>query len=179
MSASYGTPHKVNNLLTQYTGNFGADASSSSPRRKRSRRSFQTMQNSFENLYVSGKCIGPTNCKFNENEERDLLFADRGKEKFLWSFLRFSYSPNQFILSWTGYYITIIDGIPVLKSSIQYLDCIDTPAAKMTTIYQGSEGFFLFFLWNLVLMHKSLITHLFLQTLHVKHLTLLQTFHKN
>ena len=37
---------------------------------------------------------------------------------------------------------TIIDGTPVLKSSIQYLDCIDTPAAKMTTIYQGSEGFF-------------------------------------
>ena len=81
------------------------------------------MQNNFENLYVSGKRIGPTNCKFNVNKERDLLFADREKETFLWSFLQFSYSPNQFIPSLTGYNITIIDGTLVLKSSIQYLDC--------------------------------------------------------
>ena len=81
------------------------------------------MQNNFENLYVSGKHIGPTNCKFNVNKERDLLFADREKGTFLWSFLQFSYSPNQFIPSLTGYNITIIDGTLVLKSSIQYLDC--------------------------------------------------------
>ena len=113
MSAGYGTTHKVNSLLIQYTGKFGTDALSNSPRRKRSRRSFQATQNNFENLYVSGKRIGPTNYKFNENEERDLLFADREKETFLWSFLRFSYSPNQFIPSWTGYNNTIIDGTPV------------------------------------------------------------------
>ena len=146
MPAGYGTVHKANSLLIQYIGNFGTDALSNSPRRKRSRRSFQAMQNSFENLYLRGKRIGPTNCKFYENEERNLLFADREKETFLWSFLRFSYSPNQFIPSWTGYNITIIDGTPVLKSSAQYLDCIDVPAAEMTTIYQVSEGFFLFFL---------------------------------
>ena len=179
MSASYGTTHRVNSLLIQYTGNFGTDALSNSPRRKRSRRSFQETQNNLEKLYVSGKRIGPTNCKFNENEERDLLFADREKETFLSSFQRFSYSPNQFIPSWTDYNITITDGTPMLKSSIQYLDCIDAPAAEMITIYQVSEGFFLFFLWNLVLMHKSLIAHLFLQTLHVKHWTLLETFHKD
>ena len=112
MSAGYGTTHKVNSLLIQYTGNFGTDALSNSPRRKRSRRSFQATQNNFENLYVNGKRIGPTNCKFNENEERDLLFADREKETFLWSFLRFSHSPNKFIPNWTGYNITIIDGAP-------------------------------------------------------------------
>ena len=117
MPAGYGTVHKANSLLIQYIGNFGTDALSNSPRRKRSRRSFQAMQNSFENLYLRGKRIGPTNCKFYENEERNLLFADREKETFLWSFLRFSYSPNQFIPSWTGYNITIIDGTPVLKSS--------------------------------------------------------------
>ena len=55
------------------------------------------MQNNFENLYVSEKRIGPTNYKFNENEERDLFFADWEKEAFLWSFLQFSYSLNQFI----------------------------------------------------------------------------------
>ena len=71
------------------------------------------MQNNFENLYVSGKRIGTTNCKFNENEERDPFFAEREKETFLWSFLRFSYSPNEFIPSWTGYNIAIIDGTPV------------------------------------------------------------------
>ena len=179
MSAGYGTTHKVNSLLIQYTGNFGTDALSNSPRRKRSRRSFQATQNNFENLYVNGKRIGPTNCKFNENEERDLLFANRGKETFFWSFLRFSYSPNQFAPSWTGYNITIVDGTPVLKSSIQYLDCIYAPGAEITIIYQVSEGLFLFFLWNLVLIHKSLIAHLVLKTLHVKHLALLETFHKN
>ena len=146
MSAGFGTTHKVNSLLIQYTGNFGTDALSNSPRRKRSRRSFQETQNNLEKLCVSGKRIGPTNCKFNENEEGDLLFADREKETFRWSFLGISYSPNQFIPSWTGYNITIIDGPPVLKSSIQYLDCIDAPAAEMTTIYRVSEGFFLFFL---------------------------------
>ena len=146
MSAGFGTTHKVISLLIQYTGDFGTDALSNSPRRKRSKRSFQATQNNFEKVYISGERIGPINCKFNENEERDLLFADREKETFLWSFLGFSYSPNQFIPSWTGYNITIIDGPPVLKSSIQYLGCIDAPAAEMTTIYQVSEGFFLFYL---------------------------------
>ena len=131
MFAGYGTTHRANSLLIQYTGNFGTDALSNSPRRKRSIRSFQATQNNFENLYVTRKRIGPTNCKFNENEERDLFFADREKETFLWSFLQFPYSPNQFIPSWTGYNITIIDGTPVLKSSIQYLDCIDAPAAEI------------------------------------------------
>ena len=146
MSAGFGTTHKVISLLIQYTGDFGTDALSNSPRRKRSKRSFQATQNNFEKVYISGERIGPINCKFNENEERDLLFADREKETFLWSFLGFSYSPNQFIPSCTGYNITIIDGPPVLKSSIQYFGCIDAPAAEMTTIYQVSEGFFLFFL---------------------------------
>ena len=146
MSAGFGTTHKVISLLIQYTGDFGTDALSNSPRRKRSKRSFQATQNNFEKVYISGERIGPINCKFNENEERDLLFADREKETFLWSFLGFSYSPNQFIPSWTGYNITIIDGPPVLKSSTQYLGCIDAPAAEVTTIYQVSEGFFLFFL---------------------------------
>ena len=118
MSAGYGTTHKVSSLLIQYTGNFGTDSLNNSSRRKRNRRSFQATQNNFENLYISGKRIGPANCKFNENKERDLLFADREKETSLWSFARFSYSPNQFIPSWAGYKITIIDGTPVLKSSI-------------------------------------------------------------
>ena len=113
LSAGYRATHKVNSLLIQYTGNFGTDALSNSSRRKHSRRSFQATQNNFENLYVSGKRIGPTTCKLNENEERDLLFADREKEIFLWSFLQFSYPPNQLIPSWTGYNITIIDGISV------------------------------------------------------------------
>ena len=108
LSAGYGTTHKVNSPLIQYTGNFGTDSLNNSPRRKRSRRSFQATQNNFENLYISGKRIGPANCKFNENEERDLLFADREKETFLWSFVRFSCSPNQFVPSWTGYKITTL-----------------------------------------------------------------------
>ena len=37
---------------------------------------------------------------------------------------------------WTGFNIDIQEGVPILKSSIYYLDCIDAPATEISTIYQ-------------------------------------------
>ena len=66
--------------------------------------------------------------KFPENDEAQFLFAD-----FI---LRFQAAPQQFIPSWTGFYIKIHEGQVISKSSVQYLDCIDSPATEKSTIYQ-------------------------------------------
>lgn len=66
------------------------------------------------------------------------LFADREQDNFLWVLLRWHSVPRQIIPSWTGFYITIHEGLPVMKSSIKYLDCINSSAADISTIYQVS-----------------------------------------
>ena len=73
---------------------------------------------------------------FLENIQRDFMFADREKENFMWALLRFDSLPTQVIPSWTGFNIEIQEGVPILKSSVQYLDCLDAPATDMSTIYQ-------------------------------------------
>ena len=44
--------------------------------------------------------------------------------------------PRQIIPSWNVFYITIHEGLPVMKSPIKSLDCNDSPATHMSTIYQ-------------------------------------------
>ena len=47
-----------------------------------------------------------------------------------------SFSENQVIPSWTGFNITMDGNLAVLKSSVNYLDCIDSSATDISTIYQ-------------------------------------------
>ena len=101
------------------------------------RRSFKPASDlSSSARYISGKRTGPSGMQFPENEEKDFMFADREKDTFLWTLLRYHSIPTQVIPSWTGFNILVQDGIPVLKSSIHYLDCIDAPATDISTIYQ-------------------------------------------
>lgn len=103
--------------------------------RKQKRRSFKARDtNTYGHGLVGGKRIGPEALKFPENEEKQFMFADREKANFIWSLMRLSLPRS--IPSWTGFNITIEDQIPVMKSSILYLDCIDNPATEKTTIYQ-------------------------------------------
>ena len=74
--------------------------------------------------------------KFPDNAERALLFAKCEKMNFLWAFLRFQSIPRPCIPSWTGFNIVVNTNLVVLKSSIRYLDCIDSPATDISTIYQ-------------------------------------------
>ena len=47
-----------------------------------------------------------------------------------------SFSENQVIPSWTGFNIRMHGNLAVLKSSVNYLDCIDSSATDISTIYQ-------------------------------------------
>ena len=47
-----------------------------------------------------------------------------------------SFSENQVIPSWTGFNIRMHGNLAVLKSSVNYLDCIDSPAADISAIYE-------------------------------------------
>ena len=44
--------------------------------------------------------------------------------------MRHHFSENQVIPSWTGFNITMHGNLAVLKSSVNYLDCIDSPATE-------------------------------------------------
>ena len=114
-------------------GNFSATPLPTILRRKR--RSFKLEGKGGQGcVLVGGKRVGPEQLKFHENPEKDFLFADRERENFVWIFMR--HSSPRVIPSWTGFNITIQDQVPVMKSSVHYLDCIDSPATEKTTIYQ-------------------------------------------
>ena len=53
----------------------------------------------------------------------------------LWTLLRYK-ATNFGIASWSGFQISISNGIPLLQTSIGYLDCIYSSAAEMSTIFQ-------------------------------------------
>ena len=127
----------MNNLLIQEQGSFGFETTVNSPKRKRSRRSFWSRSNDNNTeRYLSGKRVGPVVLEFPENDEKEMIFGNRESDHFLWCFLRSCASPKQFVPSWTGYNIVIHNDIPVLQSSIRYLDCIDAPATQVSTIFQ-------------------------------------------
>ena len=116
-------------------GHFSATPLPSAKKQKRC--SFKLKDtNTQDYILVGGKRIGPEGLKFPENPEKEFLFADREKDNFIWALMR--QSLPKVIPSWTGFNIAITDQVPVMKSSIQYLDCIDNPATEKTTIYQAS-----------------------------------------
>ena len=71
-----------------------------------------------------------------EAVDNPLLFAEQNKKNFLWAIMRHHFSENQVIPTWTGFNITMHGNLAVLKSSVNYLDCIDSPATDISTIYQ-------------------------------------------
>ena len=73
--------------------------------------------------------------KFYKNDLKEFMFDDCAKYNFVWALLR-SRSIPQSIPSWTGFYIEMSNNIPILKTTVGYLDCINSPATEMTTIYQ-------------------------------------------
>ena len=73
--------------------------------------------------------------QFPENEASQFMMDDVNKRNFLWCLMRFN-NINSSIPSWTGFQILMCENIPVLKSNILYLDCIDASATEMSTIYQ-------------------------------------------
>ena len=65
------------------------------------------------------------------------MFADQELLHLIWILSRKSLPRT--IPSWTGFNITIRQNIPVLASSVGYLDCIDAPATDISTIYTVME----------------------------------------
>ena len=131
--------HKVNNIILQGTFEDRDRYSKiSSPKKKRSRRSFLPTFNESEVNYRYKKCVGPSFVSFPENEASDFILDDSNKRHFLWALIR--YKTTEFrIPSWTGFQIYISNDIPVLKTTVGYLDCIDSSATEMSTIYQVSS----------------------------------------
>ena len=133
----YGTTHKVNNLIIQMNGNFSnVETSIDTSAIKGRRRSFNpsNIANRFE--VTLGKRVDPEVLEFPENHEKKMLFADRERSNFIYSFMRFQSVPRQVVPNWIGFNIIVCDGLPVMKASVHYLDCIDNPATEMSTIYQ-------------------------------------------
>ena len=107
----------------------------SSPKKKRSRRSFCPTSNEAEVNYRYKKRVGPSNISFPENEASEFILDDSNKRHFLWALMRYK-TPEFIIPSWTGYQICISKDVPILKTTVGYLDCINAPATEMSTIYQ-------------------------------------------
>ena len=135
VALGYGATHKVNNIILQ--GSFKDRYCYSkiwSPKKKRS-RSFIPTSSSSEVNYHYKKCVGPTPITFHENETSDFILDGSNKRHFLWTLLR--YKATEFrIPSWTGFQISVSSDIPLLKTTVGYLDCIDSSATEMSTIYQ-------------------------------------------
>ena len=85
---------------------------------------------------ISSNRIEPLPKDIPEAVHNSLLFAEENKNNFLWAIMRHHFSENQVYPSWTGLNITIHGNLAVLKSSVNYLDCIDSPTTDISTIYQ-------------------------------------------
>ena len=84
--------------------------------------------------YIFGKRVGPAPLSYHSNDERDFLLADQKFLYLTWILARNS-TLTQTIPSWTGFNIILRKDIPVSKSLVGYLDCLDAPATDNATIY--------------------------------------------
>ena len=62
-----------------------------------------------------GELVGPSILRYPQHEDKQTLFADIEEDNFLWVLLRWHSVPRQIIPSCTGLYITIHEGLPVMK----------------------------------------------------------------
>ena len=103
------------------------------------RHNYPQLASKNADLPKCGKRIGPESLTFPENPEKELLFVDKEKDTFIWAPMRQYSLPRKYFPSWTGFN----DRVPVMKSSVQYLNCIDNPATQKSTIYQVGYGLFI------------------------------------
>ena len=90
-------------------------------------------------VYIPGKrCDPSSSLQLSENKERDILLADQDKINLLWILCRKTAIP-QSIPSWTGFRLSIRNKESICKTSIGYLDCINSPATDMSTVYHILE----------------------------------------
>ena len=122
-SSGVGTTHKVNNFLLQ-PGQFTGTSPITSPKRKRSRRSFILPERQTLDPYIAGKHSGPKPLTFYENDARELIFAHQEVLSRLWILSR-KMSVPQAIPSWAGFHMSVRDNVVIVKTAIGYLDCID------------------------------------------------------
>ena len=105
--------------------------------RERGRRSFKLeLSNQNISKSVSSNRIRPLPKEIPETVDNPLFFAGQNKNNFLWAIMRHHFSENQVIPSWAGFNITMHGNLAVLKSSVNYLDCIDSTATDISIIYQ-------------------------------------------
>ena len=133
-SSGIGTTHKVNNILLQ-PGQYIDTSSITSPKRKRSRRSFILPERQTLDPYIAGKRSGPKPLRFYENDAMELIFAHQEVLSRLWILSR-KMSVPQAIPSWTGFVMSVTDNVVIVNTAIGYLDCIDASASDISTINQ-------------------------------------------
>ena len=131
--------HKFNNRIIQnLQGSFGNAPQhlASLPKRKRNRRSY-TLRSTITDYsdYRQTKRIGALPKEYPENKANEFMMDDINKRHFLWCLMRYN-SIDSSIPSWTSFQILMCDKIPILKSNIGYLDCIDALATEISAIYQ-------------------------------------------
>ena len=105
------------------------------PKSKRCRRSFNVEEIDEDIPYIAGKRVGPDQITFPENKNADRLKTNQRRKYLGWVALR-KVNIDNLIPSWTGFNILVSKNVVVLKSSIGYMDSIDSPATDMTTIFQ-------------------------------------------
>ena len=97
--------------------------------------------------YISRKRVGPALLSYHSNDERDFLLADQEVLYLTWTLARNSTLP-QTIPSWKRFNIILRKDIPVSKSLVGYLDCLDEPATDNATIYH--------LLWRSLIIKENL-----------------------
>ena len=152
VALEYGTKHKVNNIILQRSfEDKYCHLKIWSPKKKRTRWSFIPTSSASEVNYHYKKCVAPKPITFHENEASDFILDDSNKRHFLWTLLR--YKATEFrIPSWTGFQISVSNDIPLLKTTVGYLDCIDSSATEMSTVYQVWSTLLLLIILKLTLI---------------------------
>ena len=118
------------------------------PKRKRSRRSFLSEAVTNVDIYVSSKRVPPSAKNVPVNEAKKFMFDDCFRQNFF-GFLMRSYAIPSSIPRWTGFYVEMSNNIPIMKTSIRYLDSINSPATEMSSIYKICFQLFVVLLVNL------------------------------
>ena len=99
------------------------------------RRSFNVDNVDHDLIYINGPRIGPTNLVFYDNKDSLLLKAKQRRRYLGWSTLRKN-NIERLIPSWTGFQILVTNNVLTLKTSVGYMQSIDSPATDITTIFQ-------------------------------------------
>ena len=67
-----------------------------------------------------------------------LILSDQEQLYLSWIMCR-QFHQQQYIPGWTGFNIRVRDQVALMESTVQYLDCLDTPATETATIQEVME----------------------------------------